>query len=155
MSAAFTVRPTTKLIYISYIVSLLLAAAVLIFGRQYQLAPETQYALLVMPAILLLVTIWRHISRRLVKLTVVEGRLRLQSGILSRTIRTLELSRIQDVRADQRLGQRLLRIGDITIETASESGRLVVESVDSPQQVSERILDAARGLARPPRQTGI
>ena len=82
-------------------------------------------------------------------MTIVDGRLRYQSGILSRTTRTLELGRIQDVRADQKLGQRILGIGDITVETAGEAGRLEIEDVDSPQSVAERILDAARAHVRP------
>jgi uncharacterized membrane protein YdbT with pleckstrin-like domain len=149
VSAAFTIRPSTKLIRASYLLAVLLAAAVLILGRQYQIAMETQYALLILPAVLLIGTIWRHFSRRFVKLTVADGRLRYQSGIFSRTIRTLELNRIQDVRADQTFGRRILGVGDITIETASESGRLVVEAIDAPQRAAERILDAARATTRP------
>ena len=40
-------------------------------------------------------------------------------------------------------------IGDITVETAGESGRLEIEDVDAPQTVAERILDAARSNVRP------
>ncbi|MCW5980748.1 MAG: PH domain-containing protein [Bryobacteraceae bacterium] len=149
MSLAFTVRPTTKLIRACYLLAVLMAIGVLVVGRRYDLAAETQYALLALPAILLAGALWRHFSRRFVKLTVADGRLRYQSGILNRTIRTLELSRIQDVRCDQTITERLLGIGDITIETAGEFGRLHVEDIDAPQRVAEQILDLSRGGAKP------
>ena len=149
MSTAFAIRPTTRLVRASYFFAVLLAMAILVLGLRFGLNRRTQYALQAIPAILLLVTLWRHFSRRFVKLTVADGRLRFQSGILNRTIRTLELSRIQDVRADQRLSQRLMGIGDITIETAGEAGSLALKDVDSPQRVAERILDMARSDNRP------
>lgn len=149
MSTTFVIKPTTKLIRASYLLAILLAIAIVVLGRGYQLSLETQYALLALPALVLIATAWRHFSRRFVRLTVSEGRLRFQSGILNRTTRTLELSRIQDVRCDQRFGQRLLGIGDITIETAGETGRLVVQDIDSPQKVAEHILDIARPTSLP------
>jgi hypothetical protein len=44
-------------------------------------------------------------------------------GWLSKTTRTLQLSKIQDVRIDQSLGQRLLGVGDMAIEISGEGWR--------------------------------
>ncbi len=78
------------------------------------------------------------------RITVSDGRLRYQSGIASKTTRTLELARIQDVTVNQSLSGRMLGIGSITIVTASETGSLSMEQVDSPQRIAEQILDLAR-----------
>jgi len=52
---------------------------------------------------------------------------------------------VQDVRVDQSLGQRLLQIGNLSIETAGEASRLTMENIDNPQQVADEIIDAAHG----------
>ena len=64
--------------------------------------------------------------------------------MLSRSTRTMELSRIQDVRVDQTLLQRMIGIGTITVETAGETGRLSMANVDRPQTVADIILDSRK-----------
>ena len=53
----------------------------------------------------------------------------------------------QEVKCDrgrcQSVGQRMLGVGDLSIETAGENSRLVVENLDSPQQLAEQITDLA------------
>ena len=55
----------------------------------------------------------------------------------------MELSRIQDVRVEQSLTQRLLGIGNITVETAGETGRVSMSNVDRPQDIADFILESA------------
>jgi hypothetical protein len=43
--------------------------------------------------------------------------------------------------------QRILNVGDVSIETAGENSRLVVENLDGPQQLAEKLTDAS---AHPP-----
>ena len=43
---------------------------------------------------------------------------------------------------DQSLGQRLFGVGDLSIETAGETSRLTVRSIDEPQEVADRIMEA-------------
>jgi uncharacterized membrane protein YdbT with pleckstrin-like domain len=70
--------------------------------------------------------------------------LRYEEGLLSKTTRNIQLSKIQDVRVDQSLGQRMLGVGDISIETSGESSRLEVDNIDSPQGVAEEIIAASQ-----------
>ena len=78
----------------------------------------------------------RHAEKLASSLTVTDGRIRYESGMMSRTTRTLELSKIQDVRIDQTPLQRVLNLGDLSLETAGESGRLTMPSIDRPRAVS-------------------
>jgi uncharacterized membrane protein YdbT with pleckstrin-like domain len=55
------------------------------------------------------------------------------------------LHKVQDVTVHQTLGQRLLGLGDLTIETAGETSRLTIREISSPREVAERILDLASG----------
>jgi len=102
-------------------------------------------------AILLLVGVGTSISvlkQRSKVMHVSDGRLRYESGLASKTTRTLELEKIQDVRVDQSLTQRMLRLGSITIVTASETGSLTMEQIDRPQQTADEILNLARSGSR-------
>jgi hypothetical protein len=39
------------------------------------------------------------------------------------------------------LSQRIFGVGDLAIETAGESSRLVVENLDNPRQLAEQLTD--------------
>ncbi len=95
------------------------------------------------PAVLLLALlppIRMHISRRLVKMRLHDEHLTLESGLLSRTRRTVDVAKIQDVTVRQSLGQRILGVGDLWLESAGESGALAIANVDSPRQIADEIL---------------
>jgi uncharacterized membrane protein YdbT with pleckstrin-like domain len=72
-------------------------------------------------------------------MTILDDRLRYETGLLSRTTRTILVSRVQDVTVRQRLGQRLFGLGDLSIETAGEASRLTISQVDRPQEIADRI----------------
>jgi hypothetical protein len=46
--------------------------------------------------------------------------------------------------ADQRLAQRLWKVGDLSIETAGETSRLTIRSVDDPQALADDIMTRAQ-----------
>ena len=102
------------------------------------------WALLALPAVLALFTIVRHFERRLIKLTILDDRLRYEAGVLSKTTRTMELAKLQDVRVDQTLGQRLINVGDLSLETAGGTSRIVMRSIDRPQEAADHILAISR-----------
>jgi uncharacterized membrane protein YdbT with pleckstrin-like domain len=99
--------------------------------------------LIVFPLLLLLWVVFRHLRLRFVKLAIDGTKVRYETGMFSRSTRTMELSKVQDVRVDQNLYQRLLGIGDISIETAGETGGLTMRNVDNPQAVADVILQSA------------
>ena len=83
----------------------------------------------------------RHIQRQTVKLTIAGEKLRYETGLTSKSTRLIQLPKVQDVRVLQSMGQRMFGVGDISIETAGENSRLVVENLDNPQQLAEQITD--------------
>jgi len=138
------IRPSAKLLMPLYVLAIALAIVLEVYRQGLQ--PELVY-LHAIPAFLLLWTIFRHLQLTLTTLTVSAGKLRYQSGFLSRSTRTMEIKKVQDVRVDQSLGQRILGVGDISIETAGESSRLTMVSIDRPQAVADKILEAAHQSA--------
>ena len=136
------IRPSLKLIKACYLMVVLLIVAAVIVHAMY-LADRQPW----LPAIAVVLLIWpvqRQIRRQFVKTTMGADRLRCETGFLSKSTRTIQLTKIQDVRVDQSLAQRILGIGDISIETAGETSRLTIVNIDNPQQVADRIMAASQ-----------
>jgi uncharacterized membrane protein YdbT with pleckstrin-like domain len=92
----------------------------------------------------LLVLVWpgvRFLRRRLTKTTITGDRLRYETGVTTKSTRNIQLSKIQDVRVDQRLLQRIFGVGDLSIETAGEASRLTIHNVDDPQGLADEIMN--------------
>ena len=142
------IRPSMKFIKAGYLLVLLLILAAAAVHYKY-LAPVYQPWLPAVTALLLVFPIKRHIQRQTVKLTFAGDKLRYETGLLSKSTRIIQLSKVQDVRVIQSLGQRILGVGDISIETAGENSRLIVENLDRPQQLAEQITDASGQASTP------
>ena len=85
------------------------------------------------------------------RIAILEDKLRFDTGFLTKTTRTILISRIQDLTVSQRLSQRMFGIGDLSIETAGETSRLTIPQIDRPQDVANHIQELARkpALTRP------
>jgi uncharacterized membrane protein YdbT with pleckstrin-like domain len=140
-SGPVMVRPSLRLVRPLYYAGFILLAidAGLINNR----GDNAWYGLLVVPVGVLLLTIRLHLKQHFEVLTIGGGRLRYETGMLSKSTRTMDIAKIQDVRVDQSLIQRMLGTGSISIETAGETGGLTMANIDQPQTVADYILEAA------------
>ncbi len=78
-------------------------------------------------------------------------RLRLRSGILSRTGRDFPLARVSDVSFTQRLSDRVLGCGALVVESAGEHGQLVLTEIPQVVSFQAQLLQLVGDeLARPP-----
>jgi uncharacterized membrane protein YdbT with pleckstrin-like domain len=100
--------------------------------------------ILIFPSLLFLWPADRHLRSRFTVMTLGGGKLRYETGILTRSKRVIQLSKIQDVRVVQRLWQRMLGTGDLSIETAGETSLLTMPNVDRPDAVTDMLLHAAK-----------
>jgi uncharacterized membrane protein YdbT with pleckstrin-like domain len=140
------IRPSLKFIKAGYVCALLVVCAAIIVHYKYLLHqyPDQKYPYL--PIASLLVLLWpikRHLQRQTVKLTIAGDKLRYETGLASKSMRIIQLPKVQDVRVLQSFGQRLFGVGDISIETAGENSRLVVANLDGPRELAEQITDAS------------
>jgi uncharacterized membrane protein YdbT with pleckstrin-like domain len=133
-----TFRPSTKIVRAVYFITLIAVAA----GIWLCLAFFQPWAA-VFPLLLLLIPLRMHIPLLAVRLTLDGEHLVLESGILSKTTRTLGLAKVQDVTVHQSMGQRILGLGDISVETAGEGSALTARSFDNPKSLATAILTAA------------
>lgn len=139
------IRPTRKWISFSYTVTIILICVV-VFAYNNYYPDQTKWPLAI-TALLLLWPLSQDFRQRFTKMVIAGDKLRYECGILSKTVRTIQLTKVQDVRVDQSLWQRIFRLGNISIETAGETSRLTMANIDRPQEVADEISDAAQGPA--------
>ena len=81
--------------------------------------------------------------------TLTNERIKITSGLLGKAHENVELIRIQDVDYSQTFGERILKIGDITIRSHDPSHpKIMLRNVQDPNQVYEilrrAVLDARK-----------
>jgi uncharacterized membrane protein YdbT with pleckstrin-like domain len=146
MAADIVIRPSMKFIKTGYVCALLVVCAAVIVHYKYLVVqyPDQRYPYL--PLASLLILLWpikRHLQRQTVKLTLAGDKLRYETGLTSKSMRLIQLPKVQDVRVLQSFWQRMFGVGDISIETAGENSRLIVENLDRPRELAEQITDAS------------
>jgi uncharacterized membrane protein YdbT with pleckstrin-like domain len=140
-----SVHPSARLLKPFYWAAAILAGLILFYSNNYSSdTGNYRYPLLIIPALIVLWTLVKHLRLRFTKLVVGGGKLRYETGMVSRSVRTMEIAKVQDVRVDQSFMERLLGLGTISIETAGETSRLTMAGVAQPQDVADYILEAAR-----------
>jgi uncharacterized membrane protein YdbT with pleckstrin-like domain len=139
-----TIRPTAKFIKAGAILVSLVFLALEIGCLVSWNAKVGSALIMIAPPLLFLWPLSRALRRQYTKTTLTGDRLRYESGMAAKTTRNIQISKIQDVRVDQRVSQRMFNVGDISIETAGESSRLTVPNVDDPQALADEILNRSQ-----------
>jgi uncharacterized membrane protein YdbT with pleckstrin-like domain len=140
--AAVYIHPSARLLKPFYWAAAIIAGVIFFFNNNN---PGSNLEwLLIVPALIVVWTLFKHLKLRMTKLTVSPGKLRYETGMFSRSVRTMELAKVQDVRVDQTLMERMLGLGTIHVETAGEASGLTMAGVAQPQEVADYILEAAR-----------
>jgi uncharacterized membrane protein YdbT with pleckstrin-like domain len=107
---------------------------------------------LLVVGVLVLVALARLVARYAVWTTsefvVTTDRLILRSGVVSKRGIEIPLERVNTVFFSQRLRERLLRYGDLVVESGGERGRQVIADVPHPERVQ-----SVRAGGRPDRTT--
>ena len=138
-----TIRPTAKFIRAGAIL-----ASLLFLGLEIACLASWNAAvgpwLMAVPPLILLWPAVRALRRQFTKTVITTDRLRYESGLASKSTRSIQLAKVQDVRVDQRIAQRIFNVGDLSIETAGEASRLTLHSVDDPQGLADEIMNRAQ-----------
>ena len=137
---AFSVSPSAKLLKPFYWTAAIIAGLIFFYSNN---TGRIFMCFSIVPALIVAWTLLRHLRLRYTKLIISGGKIRYETGMFSRDVRTMEVSKVQDVRVNQSLMERLLGLGTISIETAGETGRLSMAGIEDPQHVADSILEAA------------
>jgi membrane protein YdbS with pleckstrin-like domain len=140
----FTVRPTMIFIKLGYALAVLTAFALVILLGWVEVP-----ALISVPIglALLLVPAYYHLRRNMVRYTLTDSKLEIDTGLIARTTRNVPLSKIQDVTVSASIPQRILGFGDLIVDNASElSGTTVLHNISNPRHYADLLLRQLRGL---------
>ena len=131
-----------KMVWLAYALALILIGAGI--WAWYTFAGQQDPWLMAIPAVLLLIPFRMHMRRRMVSMRLHDYHLTLESGFLSRTRRTVDMAKIQDVTVRQTLGQRLLGVGDLVLESGGEAGRMGIDNMDNPRALADEIIAGSK-----------
>lgn len=130
---------------VGYVLFVLCEVGILVVWFATTHHPDIPYWVpMIFPAVLLLFLFIRHMKRLATKMTVEGERLQYETGIFSKSTRTLEIAKVQDVRVDQSLLQRMINVGNLSVETAGSSSHIVIPSIDRPNAAAKHMLDLAK-----------
>ena len=138
----FTVRPTMIFIKAGYAFAVLGGIALVFLlasiGVPASISIPLALALLLIPA-------YYHVRRNMIRYTVTDSKLQIDTGLIARTTRNIPLSKVQDVTVSASIPQRLLGFGDIIVDNASEfGGSTVMHNISSPRHYADLLLRELR-----------
>jgi uncharacterized membrane protein YdbT with pleckstrin-like domain len=146
----FTLRPTFLFVGIKYAIAALVwlagTAIVAAVASLTTLPVSAGAAVVVVLGVIVFVKpILAHLRRQRNLYTLTSHKLEIEQGILSTTMRNIPLSKVQDVTVTAGLVNRMLGIGDITIDNASEGlGRVIIKGVRDPKRYADLLLAELR-----------
>jgi|SRR5687767_8404437 len=138
----FTVRPTMLFIKTGYALAVLGGIALVFLlasiGVSATISIPLALALLLIPG-------YYHVRRNMVRYTVTDAKLQIDTGLVARTTRNIPLSKVQDVTVSASIPQRLLGFGDIIVDNASEiGGSTVMHNISRPRHYADLLLRELR-----------
>ena len=147
----FTVRPTMIFVLVRYIFAavVVVAAAALmgVLSNKNPQAVNGTVAFLVILGIGVVAfafPVYRHILRLREVYTLTDHKLEMRYGLIAKIVRNIPLRNIQDVTVTASVWQRFLNLGDIEIDSASESGKIVLDDIHHPERYADKILSELR-----------
>ncbi len=138
----FTVRPTMIFIKVGYALAVLGGIGLVLLlawlGVSAYISVPVALALLLIPA-------YYHIRRNMIRYTMTDAKLEIDTGLIARTTRNIPLSKVQDVTVSASIPQRILGFGDIIVDNASEvGGTIVMHNISSPRHYADLLLRQLR-----------
>ncbi len=141
----FSISPTLMFVKAGYVIAAI--AAILFVALFSLLTSITAIAWVLIGLSFFLVPAYYHIKQRLVRYTLTDTKIEIDSGFIARTTQNIPIRRIQDVTVTTSLIQRLLGFGDLVVDNASEQGgKIVLDNINTPQKYADMLLKQMRLL---------
>ena len=138
----FTVRPTLIFIKLGYLLAVIGAIGLVFL---LALTPVPAYISIPLALALLLIPAYYHLRRNMVRYTLTDSKIEIDTGLIARTTRNIPLSKIQDVTVSASIPQRILGFGDLIVDNASElGGTTVLHNISNPRHYADLLLRELR-----------
>lgn len=138
----FTVRPTMIFIKLGYALAVLGAVGIVFL---LALVPVPPYISIPVALALLLIPAYYHLRRNMVRYTLTDAKIEIDTGLIARTTRNIPLSKIQDVTVQASIPQRILGFGDLIVDNASDmGGTTILHNISNPRRYADLLLRELR-----------
>lgn len=138
----FSVRPTLIFIKLGYLLAVLGAIALVVLLAMIPVSPLISIPL---GLALLLIPAYFHLKRNMIRYTLTDSKMEIDTGLIARTTRNIPLSKIQDVTVSASIPQRLMGFGDLIVDNASEvGGTIVLHNINKPRHYADLLLRELR-----------
>ena len=145
----FSISPTLKFVYAGYGLAVIFAFLLVGIVSIFLATTVPVVASVILGMALLLIPLYYHLRKKLVRYTLTDTTIEIDRGLISRTTQNIPLRRIQDVTVSATMTQRMLGFGDIIIDNASEDGgKIVLDDIDEPKKYAELMLRQMRQIER-------
>ena len=145
----FSITPTLKLVYLGYVLAVLGAFLLVGIVSLFMTTMVGITASVILGMALLLVPLFFHIRKKLVRYTLTDATIEIDRGLISRTTQNIPLRRVQDITVSASVTQRMLGIGDLIVDNASEDGgKVVLAGIDAPKKYADMMLRQMRQLEK-------
>ncbi len=84
--------------------------------------------------------LFRHYQRNRIVYTLTPSKIEIDSGIFAKTVRNIPLRNAQDVTVSATLIERIIGVGDVIIDSASETGKIRMRQIPNPRKHADLIL---------------
>ena len=142
MAVELNVQPSMRRAKFSFVLCVLFLALVIWVWRT--LLPTAEWWIVLVGVLPFIAPTLAFVDAIRTRLWLEDGLVRYRNGFLVQTTRAMELKKIQDVRVERTLSQRMWGMGTLILESAGESSRLVIADIDNPQRAADALLRASR-----------
>ena len=148
-SKIFTISPTLMFVKIGYVLAVVGAFLVVAFFSVFLPLVVPTWISVLLGLLLLLIPAFYHFKQKLVRYTLTDTTIEIDTGLISRTTQNVPLRRVQDVTVSSTFMQRILGFGDVVIDNASEDGgKVVLNNINSPKKYADALLKQMRLLEK-------
>jgi uncharacterized membrane protein YdbT with pleckstrin-like domain len=145
----FSITPTLKFVYVGYLLAVIGAFLLVGIVSLFLATTVSVVTSVILGMAVLLIPLYFHLRKKLVRYTLTDTTIEIDRGLISRTTQNIPLRRIQDVTVSATMTQRMLGLGDIIVDNASEDGgKVILDDIDSPKKYAELMLRQLRQLER-------
>ena len=138
----FSVRPTLLFVKLGYAAAVIGAIALIVMLAMINVPA---YISVPLALALLLIPAYYHLKRNMIRYTVTDSKMEIDTGLIARTTRNIPLSKIQDVTVSAGIAQRIMGFGDIIVDNASElGGTTVLRNINNPRHYADLLLRELR-----------
>jgi uncharacterized membrane protein YdbT with pleckstrin-like domain len=149
-SIVFSIRPTLLFVKIGYLAAFIGAAMVaggLLYLAEIMALPVLWWLAIPLGLLLLLIPAYYHFRRNMVRYTLTDSKLEIDTGFFSRNTQIVWLAKIQDVTISASFLQRIFGYGSLIVDNAGETAvPLVLKNINDPRQHANLLLREMRRI---------